>query len=98
MLSSSSHLLFLPAQLGFGEETIERQEEPVHTILGEKIYTGIDLGRGGSGGGVFATCGDQLDLWEVGRSEPLRTITWGTATHNCVKFNPIETNIVAGKD
>ena len=93
--------LFLPAQLGFGEETIERQEEPVHTILGEKIYTGIDLGRGGSGsgggGGVFATCGEQLDLWEIGRSEPLRTITWGTATHNCVKFNPIETNIIAGK-
>lgn len=86
--------------LGFGEETVERQEEPVHTILGEKIYTGIDLGRGGSGsgggGGVFATCGEQLDLWEIGRSEPLRTITWGTATHNCVKFNPIETNIIAG--
>jgi len=79
--------------LGFGEETQERSEEPVHTILGDKIYTGIDHSWGQD---LYATCGEQLDLWEVGRSESLRSLTWGTATHNCVKFNPIETNIIAG--
>lgn len=79
--------------IGLGEETRHRIDEPVHTILGETVYTGVDHSWGGD---TYATCGEQLDIWEVGRSEPLRTLTWGTATQNALRFNPIETNLLAG--
>ena len=62
------------SQLGFGEETQERVEEPLHTILGDKIYTGIDHAWGRE---VYATCGEQLDgksadrnLWGRWHGEP----------------------------
>jgi len=43
---------------------------------------------------VFATCGQQVDVWDEERAEPVRSFTWGVDSINCVKFNPIEVCIM----
>jgi len=44
---------------------------------------------------VFATCGDQVDIWDENRTEPVRSFTWGVDTIHSVKFNPIEVCMTA---
>jgi len=39
---------------------------------------------------VFATCGQQVDVWSEDRAEPVRSFTWGVDSINSIKFNPIE--------
>ena len=39
---------------------------------------------------MFATCGEQLDIWDEDRTEPIRSFTWGVDSLHAVKFNPIE--------
>uniref|UniRef100_A0A9L0SPM8 DDB1 and CUL4 associated factor 13 n=2 Tax=Equus caballus TaxID=9796 RepID=A0A9L0SPM8_HORSE len=68
---------------GFGEE-----EEPLHTILGKTVYTGIDHHWKEA---VFATCGQQVDIWDEQRTNPICSMTWGFDSISSVKFNPIET-------
>ncbi|KAM8784355.1 DDB1- and CUL4-associated factor 13 [Rhynchonycteris naso] len=68
---------------GFGEE-----EEPLHTILGKTVYTGIDHHWKEA---VFATCGQQVDIWDEQRTSPICSMTWGFDSISSVKFNPIET-------
>eukprot|EP00069_Balaena_mysticetus_P019257 bmy_00487T0 len=67
----------------YGEE-----EEPLHTILGKTVYTGIDHHWKEA---VFATCGQQVDIWDEQRSSPICSMTWGFDSISSVKFNPIET-------
>ena len=38
----------------------------------------------------FATCGQQVDIWDEERSEPIRSFTWGVDSVGSVKFNPVE--------
>ena len=73
-----------------GGEAGER--EPVSTILGKTIYQGIDHHCSDP---VFATCGDRVDVWDESRSEPIRSYTWGSDSVTNLRFNPIETNILA---
>ncbi|XP_005382008.1 PREDICTED: DDB1- and CUL4-associated factor 13 [Chinchilla lanigera] len=68
---------------GYGEE-----EEPLHTILGKTVYTGIDHHWKDP---AFATCGQQVDIWDEQRTNPICSMTWGFDSINSVKFNPIET-------
>nr|XP_035976047.1 DDB1- and CUL4-associated factor 13 isoform X2 [Halichoerus grypus] len=67
----------------YGEE-----EEPLHTILGKTVYTGIDHHWKEA---VFATCGQQVDIWDEQRTSPVCSMTWGFDSISSVKFNPIET-------
>lgn len=67
------------------------EEEPQSTILGKTIFTSIDHHWSQN---MFATCGQQLDIWDEDRTEPVRSFTWGVDSLHAVKFNPIETNIV----
>ncbi|XP_012498978.1 PREDICTED: DDB1- and CUL4-associated factor 13 [Propithecus coquereli] len=67
----------------YGEE-----EEPLHTILGKTVYTGIDHHWKEA---VFATCGQQVDIWDEQRTSPICSMTWGFDSISSVKFNPIET-------
>lgn len=69
-----------------------QQEEPINTTIGKTIYLGIDHHWSNP---VYATCGQQVDIWEHTRAEPLRSFTWGTDSIQSVKFNPIETNLLA---
>ncbi|PKU42852.1 ddb1- and cul4-associated factor 13 [Limosa lapponica baueri] len=66
----------------YGEE-----EEPIHTILGKTVYTGIDHHWKDA---VFATCGHQVDIWDEQRTSPMCSLTWGFDSISSVKFNPVE--------
>ncbi|XP_060679329.1 DDB1- and CUL4-associated factor 13 isoform X2 [Hemiscyllium ocellatum] len=72
--------------------SFEEQEEPIHTILGKTVYTGIDHHWKD---GVFATCGQQVDIWDEQRTSPIRSFTWGVDSISSIKFNPIETYLLA---
>lgn len=51
------------------------------------MYTGIDHHWKE---GVFATCGQQVDIWDEQRTSPICSMTWGFDSITSVKFNPIE--------
>lgn len=70
----------------FGE-----QEEPLYTILGKTVYMGVDHHWNDA---VFATCGQQVDIWDEQRTTPVRSFTWGLDSIISVKFNPIETYLL----
>ncbi|KAM3872823.1 DDB1- and CUL4-associated factor 13 [Diretmus argenteus] len=72
---------------GYGEE-----EEPLNTILGKSVFTGLDHHQKD---GVFATCGQQVDIWDEQRSSPIRSFTWGVDSFSSVRFNPVETELLA---
>ncbi|TWW79645.1 DDB1- and CUL4-associated factor 13 WD repeat and SOF domain-containing protein 1 [Takifugu flavidus] len=72
---------------GYGEE-----EEPINTILGKTVFTGLDHHREE---GLFATCGQQVDIWDEQRSSPIRSFTWGVDSFSSVHFNPVETELLA---
>ncbi|XP_078741021.1 DDB1- and CUL4-associated factor 13-like, partial [Lampetra fluviatilis] len=83
-------------------------EEPLHTIVGKGTFAGVDChwsqdifttcggggggggGRGGGGGG-----GGVVEVWSELRSTPLRSYSWGSDSVTCVRFNPVETDILA---
>ncbi|CAH2285734.1 DDB1- and CUL4-associated factor 13 [Pelobates cultripes] len=67
------------------------KEEPIHTILGKSVFTGVDHHWKD---GVFATCGQQVDIWDEQRSSPMRSFTWGVDSITSVKFNPVETHVL----
>ncbi|XP_019628611.1 PREDICTED: DDB1- and CUL4-associated factor 13-like [Branchiostoma belcheri] len=73
-------------------EAGEEEEEPVQTILGKSIFTGIDHHWKDA---TFATCGQTVDIWDHARAEPLRSFSWGVDSLNCVRFNPIEKHYLA---
>ncbi|CAD7677969.1 unnamed protein product [Nyctereutes procyonoides] len=52
------------------------------------VYTGIDHHWKEA---VFATCGQQVDIWDEQRTSPICSMTWGFDSISSVKFNPIET-------
>ncbi|KAH8026421.1 hypothetical protein HPB51_020405 [Rhipicephalus microplus] len=56
------------------------------------VLTGISHHRRDA---LFATCGENVHLWEHARSEPLRALNWGVDTVYAVRFNPIEVNVMA---
>ncbi|XP_043267800.1 DDB1- and CUL4-associated factor 13 [Venturia canescens] len=71
----------------FGEE-----DEPVNTIISKTVITGISHHRSAN---LFATCGELCQMWEESRNEPIRTFKWGVDSLHDVKFNPVQTNLLA---
>ena len=45
---------------------------------------------------VFATGGPVVNIYDASRSEPMKSFRWGNDTVNRVRFNPTETDILAG--
>ncbi|KAL9961477.1 hypothetical protein ACROYT_G030423 [Oculina patagonica] len=72
--------------------SLQTSQAPINTIIGKNLYHGIDHHWRNS---VFATCGEQVDIWDENRAEPVRSFTWGVDTIHSVKFNPIETHLLA---
>ncbi|OWF35953.1 DDB1- and CUL4-associated factor 13-like [Mizuhopecten yessoensis] len=68
------------------------EKEPKTTILGKTVFQSISHHNAKN---MFATCGEQVDIWDSRRTEPLRSFTWGVASQHYVKFNPIERDILA---
>lgn len=56
-------------------------------LLLKTVYTGIDHHWKEA---VFATCGQQVDIWDEQRTSPICSMTWGFDSISSVKFNPIE--------
>ncbi|KAJ8291072.1 hypothetical protein GJAV_G00021060 [Gymnothorax javanicus] len=71
---------------------IGEEEEPLNTILGKAVCTGIDHHWKEP---IFATCGQQVDIWDEQKSSPIRTFTWGVDSFSSVRFNPVETHLLA---
>lgn len=68
------------------------QLEPLNTIVHKNILTGVSHNWKE---GTFATCGDTVEMWDDTRSIPLKTFDWGVDTIHSVKFNPIDTSLLA---
>lgn len=71
---------------------IEKEKEPLNTWLGKDSFTGIDHKHSQP---VFATSGTVVEIWDETRSSPIRSFEWGSDSITSVKFNPVETDILA---
>jgi len=71
----------------------EFSEEPLSTSVGRFVFQSIDHHWSDN---IYATSGDQIDIWNEEFAEPIRSYTWGVDSIQCVKFNPVERNILIG--
>lgn len=69
----------------------EFASDAMNTVIAKTMLTGITHHQNES---TFATCGERVDLWDETRAEPVKTYTWGVDSVSCVKFNPVETNLL----
>ena len=67
--------------------------QPMNTVISKTVIQGMDVHRNKP---FLITCGEKVDLWEETRTQPLRSYKWGVDSINCVKFNPIETDLCVG--
>jgi len=67
-------------------------DEPVDTVVCKYMVTGLSHSANGP---EFATCGESTQLWSTGRSVPLKTFQWGVDSVTSLKFNPVETHLLA---
>jgi len=67
-------------------------DTPVDTVVCKHMVTGLSHARTGD---QFATCGENTQLWAAGRSVPLRTFQWGVDSVHLVRYNQVETNLLA---
>ncbi|KAI5793079.1 WD40-repeat-containing domain protein [Geopyxis carbonaria] len=65
---------------------------PVETYFGEGAFNGVTHHRNDHS---FATASSVVDVWDWTRQKPITTLRWGVDTVHCVKFNQIETSILA---
>lgn len=66
---------------------------PTNTILSKSTFTSISHHQTEN---IFATCGEEIcQLWDETRNEPLKNLQWSADTLHYVKFNPIETSLLA---
>ncbi|XP_076297533.1 DDB1- and CUL4-associated factor 13 [Lasioglossum baleicum] len=68
------------------------EEEPVNTIISKTMISGISHHRYRP---IFATCGEACHLWEETRNEPIKTFRWGVDSLYDVKYNPVQSNLLA---
>ncbi|CAD5116724.1 DgyrCDS5582 [Dimorphilus gyrociliatus] len=67
-------------------------EEPLQTILTSDVPQGLSRHKSKE---VIATCGQSVNIYNIGRTTPSRSLTWGIDSIHHVAFNPIETEILA---
>ena len=79
-------------QWRFPEDEGDGEMSLSSTVLGKAVYLGVDHHWSDA---VFATCGEKVDVWDEARSEPTRSFTWGVDSITSVRFNPIDTDILA---
>jgi WD repeat and SOF domain-containing protein 1 len=73
--------------LGVSTEDLDEEPEPITTFQGASVFTGIDHHWSEP---LFATCGEDVNVWNHARSEPIHTYSWGADSVTSVKFNPAE--------
>ncbi|KAI5797551.1 WD40-repeat-containing domain protein [Peziza echinospora] len=65
---------------------------PIETYLGPGAFNSISYHRTQP---TFATASDTVQVWDTSRTTPLTTMSFGTDTINVVRFNQIETSLLA---
>ncbi|XP_066599725.1 DDB1- and CUL4-associated factor 13 isoform X2 [Prorops nasuta] len=70
----------------------EECDDPLNTIISKNVITGITHHRSEP---LFATCGEVCQLWDESRNEPVKTFKWGVDSLHDVKYNPVQTNLLA---
>lgn len=65
--------------------------DPVSSIIGKSIFLGVDHHWKEP---TFATCGEQIEIWDESRSEPLQSLTWGVDSVTNIHYNPIEYSVL----
>lgn len=70
----------------------EVSDTPLDTVVCKHMVTGISHRRDNE---QFATCGENTQLWEAGRSVPIRTFQWGVDSVHTIKYNQVESNLLA---
>ena len=67
--------------------------QPIEIVTSKNMVTGISHHRNHNS---FVNCGEgSVLLWDSGRSHPVKQFEWGVDSVHTVKFNQIETNILA---
>ena len=66
--------------------------KPLKTLLGEQPFTALDHHWAEP---TMATCSSQIDIWDHVRSEPIQSFKWGADSIQCVRYNKVETNVLA---
>lgn len=64
----------------------EEDEDPINTLLSMSVVSGITHHRNKP---IFATCGEQCQLWESTRNEPIKIFKWGVDSLHHVAFNQV---------
>ena len=59
-----------------------------HSSSLQTILTGVDY-QWGSSSDTFATCGSNVGIWSIHRTEPLRCMTLGVDTITSLVFNKV---------
>ena len=71
---------------------------PQHQWLGESAYNSVDTYYNSSDSeysDTFVTGGSNVSLWNIHRSEPIHSFTWGVDNINTVQYNRVECNVLA---
>ena len=66
--------------------------DSLSTYLAESALTGIDHHWTET---KFATSGHVVEVWDVNRTRPIQQFEWGDETVTCVKYNKVETSLIA---
>ncbi|GAB1599686.1 DDB1- and CUL4-associated factor 13-like [Argonauta hians] len=77
-------------QWKIGEE-YNLDEDPTNVILGNTLFHSIDHHWKDD---IYATCGEQVDIWDESRAEPIRTYSWGVDSVQSLRFNPVEQHLL----
>ncbi|KAK6537709.1 rRNA-processing protein sof1 [Orbilia ellipsospora] len=65
---------------------------PVMTYLGTNSFNSITCHRYDN---AFVTASSSIGVWDISRTKPTTTLSWGSDSITTVRFNPTETSILA---
>lgn len=65
---------------------------PLATYLGPEAFNSITYHRSSP---TFATASSVIEIWDLSRDKPISKLSIGTDTLSCVRFNQVETSILA---
>lgn len=73
-------------------DEMQDQDIPVDTIIAKNLILSMDHHYNRP---YLVTCGDNVELWEENRKEPIRQWSWGADSTQYVKYNPVEVDLFA---
>ena len=66
--------------------------KPLQSYAGDEAFYAVDHQFGTDS---FATVNSALQIWDINRSVPVSSITWGAETNSTVRWNAAERNVLA---